>query len=290
MLMYKTKAQISFFMVLVIIFVMVFPLPVFAENETAYYGIPLVTLNISDLDSSGNLIYIGIDFGVFADKTSSGSFSCVKAQRFLTRSTNITIDLGDGYEKGVKHKCAYRILYVAAGTSQDEIIIANYSNGKQGWIPLNDTLFSPSFFVGGVANAVTHTALWTANREAYNAKNPLTQRTSGVWWSGEKFILDFTLNEATSKVKVGIEGYPEYSTTFTTATSIRSRSAGKYYYDYDGEIFDSSMINKWGNYIPQKLTFTFTILDSSENVLEEQSVDIFVDNRYSYFRVRKVKI
>lgn len=290
MLIYRYKKQISFFMVLVCLAVTAIPLPIFAEDAEPYYGIPLVTLQLKDLDASGDLIYIGIDFGVFADKDGDGNFSCVKAQRFLTRSVNITIDLGTGYEKAVKHKCAYRVLYVAAGVSQDEIIIADFSNGKEGWISLEGTHFVPSYFVGGVANAVTHTAIWTENRESYNAKNPLTQRTSGVWWSGEKFVLDFTLNDAIDKVTVGIEGYPEYTAVFTTASAVREIAPGKYYYDYDGEIFDSSMINKWGNYVPQKLTFVFTISDSGGNKLEEKTVDIFVDNRYSYFRVRQVKL
>lgn len=290
MLIYKYKVQISFALAFVILVVVLVPVPIYAESENPYTGIPTVTLRLSDIDSSGNLIYVGIDFGVFADNAGNGTYSCVRAKRFFANSTNISVDLGTEYEKGVKHKCAYRILYITAGQRQDDIIIANWDNGKEGWIPLDESLFVPSYFVGGVANAVTHTAIWTANREVFNEKSAFGIRTSGTWWSGEKFILYFTLNDDVAKVKVTIDGYPEYSATFTTASAIREISSGKYHYDYDGEIFDSSMINRWGNYVPQKLTFIFSILDNEGNILEEQTSDVFVDNAHSYFRVRKVKL
>ncbi len=260
--------------------------PVHAEGEpTAYSGVPnSVTLNISNLDSSGNLIYIGIDFGVFCDKENTGQFSCVKAQRFLTKSTNITISLDKlGFEKTKKHKCAYRVLYVPTGVMQYPIIIGDYNNGKEGWIGLDETLFIPSYFEGDISKFIKHTDAWEEHRLSYNANAPYEDRGENVFWSGERFVCELCLNATVPAVSVGIRGtsHKIRMTAYTVSGSS---------FIYRGDLWDESFIDRWGNYIPQTLNMVLTAETADGTKLEEKVTEVIVDNRHKFYQSHKVGI
>lgn len=269
---------------LALVFTLNMTIPTYAEGEdTAYSGVPnSVTLNISNLDSSGNLIYIGIDFGVFCDKDNTGSFSCVKAQRFLTKSTNITINLDKlGFEKTKKHKCAYRVLYVPTGVMQFPIIIGDYNNGKEGWIGLDETLFIPSYFEGDISKFIKHTDTWEEHRLSYNANAPYEDRGENVFWSGERFVCALNLNVTVPAVTVGIRGtsYKIRMTNYTTSGSS---------FVYKGELWDESFIDRWGNYIPQSLDMVLTVEDAHGVTLEEKVTAVIIDNRHKFYQTHKV--
>lgn len=265
--------------------------PAFAGD--IYGGIPTVTLRLSNLDSSGNLIYVGIDFGVFADKNNNGNYTCVKAQRFLTQSTNITINLGTGYNENWNYKCAYRTLYVAAGQSQDEIIIASYNNGKEGWIALNNSAFSPAYVAGSVA----HTAKWEQNRNKYNnVKFGKTENVTvtysnyiskanprlhyaNVYWTGEKFMLTANLVGTIQSVKAELYAHNGSSWTKTrysanlTTTGAKDGNATV----YKGTLYNKDFITKYGGKTPHRLKIVFTGSFSGGNTKTDE-VEVIIDN------------
>lgn len=266
----------------------------FAENTVPFNGVPAnAILQISNLNQSGELIYVGIDFAVFQDEDKDGIFEVKedKVRRFITNHTHITVDLGSpsDYKKGVVHKLAMRTLYVPAGPEGNgtgEIVIADYNNGKEGWALIPNSEFLPSYFASQDGNPfIKHTDRWELNREQYNTSKIMSGqdafvRSYDTFWSGEKFILNIKTTEVVPAVRVSIKN-TEY--TKVLAASEITSSGGI----YTGEIWDEEMLNKWGNYIPKELTFTIDAMDGSD-VLETFDEKITVNNIDPYFRIKKV--
>jgi len=162
-----------------------------ASYSVPFSGIPkTATLNISNLDDSGALIYVGIDFGVFSDKNNNGNFTVVddKVKRFLTTSRNITIDLGtfDDFQIDTPYKMAMRTLYVPVGATQEPIVIGNFSNGKEGWEVIPGSEFSVSSYVpappagggdggGGGGDAIIEESPEEEPAEEYTPSDPSEQ-------------------------------------------------------------------------------------------------------------------
>lgn len=264
----------------------------------AFNGVPKVTINITELDNTGQLIYCGVDIAVFWDPDKDGKFTVVpddsKVKRLITTNTNITFDLGpiSTYKKGVQHKLAMRTLYVPTGTKQEPIVIADFDNGNEGWVEIPGTLFIPTYFINPIDNPyIKHTEKWNDNRNEYNlTKSNIGQeesiRSEGVFWSGEKFVLNIETAEIVSGVAVTIldDNKDTYKTILTTYEENKNVSGAAI---YKGELWDKSMFNKWGNYIPKTLKFKLEILDSKEQVLEEKFIEAVVDNRDFYYRSRR---
>ncbi len=264
-----------------------------ADEGDPFRGLPSnVVLSVSGLDDTGELIYIGIDFAVFADGDKDGIFTVKegKVKRFLTNHTTITIDLGSPaeYEKGIRHKLAMRTLYIPTGPEGDEaeIIIADYSNGREGWILIPNSEFIPTYFsVSDDDTIIRHTEKWEENRQNYNESKIAAGlesmvRPYGVFWSGEKFMIDIQTTEEVPAVRVSIKD-SSYSTTIT-ANSVTTSGA-----IYRGELWNKDMMNKWGNYIPQNLTFTVDAMDGSGAVFETLETAILIDNRDPFYRIKK---
>jgi hypothetical protein len=266
-----------------------------ADDGGPFRGLPSkAVLSVSGLDDSGELIYVGIDFAVFQDGDRDGVFTIKegKVKRFLTTHTTITVDLGSPaeYEKSVRHKLAMRTLYTPTGTEGNgtgEIIIADYSNGKEGWVLIPNSEFIPTYFaVPDGDSIIRHTEKWEENRQKYNESKIAAGlesmvRSSGVFWSGEKFMVDIQTTEEVPAVRVSIND-SSYSTTLTASAVTTSGAI------YRGELWNKDMLNKWGNYIPKELTFTVDAVDDSGIVLETLKTAILIDNRDLYYRVKKV--
>ena len=260
-------------------------------NEDPYEGFPeKITIRLANLDNGGDLIYVGVDLAVFQDEDEDGEFHAMdgKVKRFLTTSTNITMDLGSisDYKKGKLYKLAMRTLYVPTGPDNDLIIIAEQDNGKDGWILIPNTVFKPSYFASQDGDPfIRHTVKWNANRVQYNTSKIAADlsamtRSAGTFWSGEKFVLDIETTEVIPAVRVSIKD-TDYSETLTVS-EITASNGGIYV----GELWDEDMLNKWGNYIPEELTFTIDAMDGTD-VLETFDVKLTVDNRDLYYRSKR---
>ncbi len=283
------------------------------QSQAPFQGLPKVTLQLSDFDNSGNLIYIGIDLAVFEEVDAQGDPSDIdrdgkvfvakegKVKRFLTNSTNISIDLGDprDYKKAVRHKLAMRTLYTPTGTSTGEIIIANQSNGKDGWIEVAGSEFQLSYFAGIDENnpIIKHTDKWEENRQIYNQSkisaglvpSSTAIRPYNTFWSGEKLVLDIRTGESLEAVKIEILETTSpgvtalYTKALTAGIPISGVTGGAV---YKGEIWDAAMINKWGNYAPKVLTVKLQAIVSGSAV-ETKYSQIVIDNKDQFYRIKK---
>jgi len=265
-----------------------------ADDGEPFRGLPSnAVLSVSGLDDTGELIYVGIDFAVFQDEDKDGVFTVKegKVKRFLINHTTITVDLGspEEYEKGVMHKLAMRTLYTPArpeGNGAGDIIIADYSNGREGWVPIPNSEFIPTYFADSNGDSIIrHTEKWEENRQKYNASKIAAGlesmvRPYGVFWSGEKFMIDIQTTEEVAAIRVSIKD-SSYSTTITSDAATSSGAI------YRGELWNEAMLNKWGNYIPKELTFTVNAVDDSGTVLETLETVALIDNRDLYYRVKK---
>lgn len=271
-----------------------------ADEVEPYLGVPNITISLSGLDESGKLIYAGIDFAVFEDPDGDGEFTVKadKVKRFLTTHTNISIDLGppSGYTKGILHKMAYRTLYAPVGVNQDLIVIADYDNGKEGWIPL-DLIFKPTYF-GNLQEEenpyIRHTDTWEANRDIYNLERLAAGESSRVrnistFWSGEKFMIHVVATEIVDQVNVKILNVNDtqnnpYETTITEYRDNPDVSGSAI---YEGEIWNKDMINRWGGNTPKVLEFEISVTSGSgigKEVLESLVRPITVDNKELFYR------
>lgn len=286
------KRIVSIFVLL--IFVNSALLSASADEGEPFRGLPShVVLSVSGLDDTGTLIYVGIDFAVFQDEDKDGVFTVKagKVKRFLTSHTTITVDLGSPaeYEKGVTYKLAMRTLYTPAGPEGNgagDIIIADYSNGSEGWVLIPNSEFIPTYFaVSDEDSIIRHTEKWEENRQKYNESKIAAGldsivRPYGVFWSGEKFMIDLQTTEEVPAVRVSMKD-SSYSTTMTASAVATSGAI------YRGELWNKDMLNKWGNYIPKELTFTIDAIDDNGIVLETLETTVLIDNRDLYYRVKK---
>ena len=137
--------------------------------------------------------------------------------------------------------------------------------------------------------SINHTPEWENNRQEYNISqtgDPNSPRSYDTYFSGEKFMLDYSIEMADTTVNptgvdVEIEG-TEYSTSLSTVDSI----------NWEGELWDESMIGKWGQETPEELKFIFTayfdIMDLDGNpVFIEKEVFITVDDIDGYWELHR---
>lgn len=102
---------------------------------------PKITINVEELDTTGDLIYKGVDIALFGAKLGTNEFKLIddKAQRILTNKTKIEIDLSKiNLQYDYNYKIAYRTLYAKAGTEADKLFVAGQGNGKDGWTLVKD--------------------------------------------------------------------------------------------------------------------------------------------------------
>ncbi|WP_027399165.1 hypothetical protein [Anaerovorax odorimutans] len=138
---------------------------------------------------------------------------------------------------------------------------------------------------GKITGYVNHTEQWNINRKKYNLKktgNEEKPRGYNVFWSGEKFMLQSAVAGNADLVTSQIAGYPSYKTTMKN--SGKKNSKGEWI--YTGEMWDKSMINKWGRKAPQPLTFKFTAYYSG-GMTKTHNVEIIVDSQEDYWQLHR---
>lgn len=131
-----------------------------------------------------------------------------------------------------------------------------------------------------LSGMVSHTDDWENNRKQFNAYcresgNFRWERDDDVYWSGEKFMLAAiaTGKQQPSSVHVKIEGNP-YETNLV-------RREGS----WTGELFDRSMIDRWGRDGPERLNFIFSAVIDGRYCEDIQQV--IVDDLHKYWLMHR---
>jgi|GEM_PF-2586814 len=123
---------------------------------------------------------------------------------------------------------------------------------------------------------VLHTDEWNDNRIAYNEKCTAGKRRGeDVFWSGEKFILeaDCRAEDRPRRVEAVIAG-----TDYRTELKLED---GK----WQGSLFDSSMVGRWGGKQRERLRFRFTAYWGEERVTDD--VEVYVDDTEGYWKMHR---
>jgi hypothetical protein len=154
---------------------------------------------------------------------------------------------------------------------------------------------------GRIEGSVYHTEEWEKNRKRYNRKlfgeeadrqipyasytlmDYPRQRGSNVFWSGERFMLRAFVEGSPTKVSCQIKGYPAYSAEMTGGTA--RNAAGERI--YEGSLWDSSMINKWGRAKPEELTFVFTA-HYSGGISKTHEETVIIDTSDDYWQLHRL--
>ncbi|MDR1135983.1 MAG: hypothetical protein LBL49_07385 [Clostridiales Family XIII bacterium] len=154
---------------------------------------------------------------------------------------------------------------------------------------------------GKIEGSVYHTDEWDENRQKYNLKffneevsrripypdymNLSSPRTRGanVFWSGERFMLRALAEANPIKVSCHIKGYPSYTTDMTGGTA--RNAAGERI--YEGSLWSSAMINKWGRKNPEELTFVFTAYYAA-GVTKIYEETVIIDTFNDYWQLHRL--
>jgi hypothetical protein len=153
---------------------------------------------------------------------------------------------------------------------------------------------------GKITGRVYHTDEWDKNRKKYNVslfgeefnkkvtyeeyismKTP-RKRGTNVFWSGERFMLSAEVGGIPTKVSVSIPG-TGYQTLLTSTGTKNAQGETI----YRGELWDSTMLNRWGKNKPEQLTFRFTAEYEGgvEKIFEET---VIVDSTMDYWLLHRL--
>ncbi|MDR3294617.1 MAG: hypothetical protein LBT26_02140 [Clostridiales Family XIII bacterium] len=153
---------------------------------------------------------------------------------------------------------------------------------------------------GKIAGEVFHTDEWNRNRKTYNMKlfkeevnrtvdfaaykNLPAPRARGVnvFWSGERFMLRAGAAGNPVRVTCQIKGYPGYITDMRNTGSKNAEDE----WIYDGSLWDSAMINKWGKNAPESLTFLFTAYYAGD-VIKEHEASVILDTEQDFRQLHR---
>ncbi|MEF9921724.1 MAG: hypothetical protein RR769_02320 [Anaerovoracaceae bacterium] len=124
-----------------------------------------------------------------------------------------------------------------------------------------------------IIGKVYHTDGWNKNRINYNKKNN-PKRGRNVFWSGEKFMLSAVASgkKQPQRVSVTIKGTPYH-------TDLEQEGE-----QWVGDLFDKSMLNKWGQEGGEELVFVFTAQFKKKEV---DNVEIIVDDLIKYWELHR---
>ncbi len=152
---------------------------------------------------------------------------------------------------------------------------------------------------GKIVGEVHHTDRWDENRKKYNiakfgneireafsytdymAMKEPRKRGTNVFWCGEKFMLLSEVAGSPTKVTCSIKG-----TRYSVNMENTGRKNGIGEAVYEGEIWDKTMMNRWGNRKPEKLIFVFTAYYSG-GITKTHEVYVIVDNTDSYWKLHR---
>lgn len=152
---------------------------------------------------------------------------------------------------------------------------------------------------GKITGAVTHTEEWERNRRQYNVQRFGTEynaasvytnyvkekaprkRGTNVFWSGEQFKLRAAVSGKPESVTCTIAGYGYSARMKNTG---KKNEAGETI--YEGQLWDSGMMHKWGRPDPEELTFRFTA-DYGSDKKKTYDVKVIVDAFDEYWQLHR---
>lgn len=168
---------------------------------------------------------------------------------------------------------AWASLSAAAGTYTAVVTVSDHDGVGVDYYKFNVES------LGSITGAVNHTTEWNQNRINYNMKHSGTQnspRAYNVFWSGEKFMLSSVTEGKPTSVCVQILG-TSYS-TYLNPSDLDN---------WDGSLWEESMINKWGRTSQVTLTFRFTAKYSNGKTLTDD-VNIIIDSQDDYWVLHRL--
>ncbi|TDP59631.1 hypothetical protein [Aminicella lysinilytica] len=192
---------------------------------------------------------------------SDGRYKIVAMTRFVWETERGKV--AEGFPRYFRYTVRSEPIYVTAA-DVDRIVNAGHSSD------------SKPVIVTAVEGSVGHTEKWDRNRNDYNSNcSPENRRGSEVFWSGEKFILTAKVTSADrpSAVTAEIEG-----TSYKAALVFEGGV-------WKGELFNRSMIERWGRNGSEKLKFLFTTSADGKQVTDR--VEVFVDDRDNYWEMHR---
>lgn len=213
------------------------------------------------------------------------------------------LDIGGGL-KGKYPTVETGLVTALLGSADTKALVGNYEVVCTVRDQTGTGLKSYKFTVvseGKITGEVNHTDQWDQNRKKYNMKKfgeevnseiPLAiylkmeeprKRGTNVFWSGEKFILEAAIGGTPQKVTTEIVGYNSYNVALKTT----GEKNGKGEVIYKGQLWNQSMINKWGRKEPQPLTFRFTATYTG-NQVKTHDVQIIVDSKQDYWQLHRL--
>ena len=153
---------------------------------------------------------------------------------------------------------------------------------------------------GKITGTVYHTDQWEQNRVKFNkakfnatvnkeftlteylAQKAPRKRGTNVFWSGEKFMLSADVASTPTEVTCQIKG-----TNYITAMKSTGKKNAKNETIYQGSLWSENMVNKWGNKVPEELTFLF-VAKYRGGIVKEHEVTVIVDNMIPYWQLHRV--
>jgi hypothetical protein len=162
---------------------------------------------------------------------------------------------------------------------------------------------------GKITGFVNHTDQWDDNRKKYNlerfgeevnrsmllgdykAMPAPRKRGTNVFWSGEKFLLRAETEGEPQRVDVRIQTVGAQGNRISTGYAAELADTGKQAPSgadlWEGSLWDSEMINKWGRKEPEPLYFIFTAYYAGGTVKTSEAAAI-VDSRTDYWRLHRL--
>ncbi len=162
---------------------------------------------------------------------------------------------------------------------------------------------------GKITGFVNHTDQWDINRKKYNLKRfddevnrsmllrdylalkTPRKRGTNVFWSGEKFMLQSETEGNPTKVTVriltedskGDNINTDYSTQLTNTGSKTALGAEI----WKGNLWENSMINKWGRKTPEALNFQF-VANYTGGLTKTHTVSVIIDSERDYWQLHRL--
>jgi len=109
------------------------------------------------------------------------------------------------------------------------------------------------------------------------------KRGTNVFWSGERFLLSADVAGKPQKVTAEIIGMPDYKTELISAGGKNPQGETI----YNGELWDRTMINRWGKNSPQQVRFLFTA-EYSGGITKTFEDQIIIDSNTDYWLLHRL--
>ncbi len=135
-----------------------------------------------------------------------------------------------------------------------------------------------------LTGAVTHTAAWEVNRQAWNKAKKGTDavRPENMFWPGETLVLNAPCSGDPQAVSAQILEFPQY-----TAKLSRGAASADGKVNYSGTLWHSSMLQTIDTAKPVPATVRFTARFADGGVLTWDVAIVFDQSKGSYYQMHR---